>query len=232
VLLVKLIGGKNVTIENVNTHDTVETVMSRIYDKEGVRDGKLMFQGKELLPAARLVDCGIKVSGTVLHHVVKTRGGPSAIAASGFKSFAFTDMKPLEDKKEVAVKDFAPDAPTHRQCQPGLFAMVVCKRADCKVKNEWVVHNLGIGTYNIAMVMHEVECPVCKTVIKPDEKEVTIRWAVNLCDWRFKGFTDKHQQHKSKDWIRAGQGYYLFEDTAGTVDYIALEIQTRALPKS
>jgi len=225
-LHIKLIGGRTITVAHLTTLDTIVTVMARIYDKEGLREGKLMFQGKELGAEQRLIDCGIKTTGTTLHHVVKTRGS-GAPGVPKIASFQFPDVKKLEKATEVPVTNFAPDAPAYRRCKPGLFAMSMCQKPDCKVHNDWFVHNFGQGTWNVAMCMNEVDCPVCHTIISAD---TNLRWAVNLCEWKFKGYTDKREKVLSQDWIRAPQGgFYLFDDKDPKT-FVAMEITTRALP--
>jgi hypothetical protein len=74
-IFVKKLTGATITLDAV-VEDTVETVKTRIQEKEGVPPDRqhLIFAGKQLENTSTLADCGIG-SGSTLHLILRLRGG-------------------------------------------------------------------------------------------------------------------------------------------------------------
>lgn len=144
------------TIEvHLPAHSTVGDAKDAVQDIEGipVDQIRLMFHGKQLVDNTSPLATHNLVSGSVVHLVLRLRGG------GGGPSQPFVDMENMSSLKTCKVDD--PDKYTKpwKLVSHGLNIRGVCRNVECKAHGCNVWCSKGFTVFNLA---EPVNCPSCK----------------------------------------------------------------------
>ena len=234
---VKTIYGKTVGL-NVTNIDTVAAFKRKFQDKEGVPSSqqRILFTSVLLRDGVTLGEYNV-MDGSVLHLVIRLRGGGDVLAGVRFVDIG----NPTGPTRQ----EWSGSAPRWRVASPGLCLEGVCEHRGCPAYKEHVVMNQGFGSFDLIEDGHSCGCPICGHPVVPTT------CAFNSCRWKWVGKkmdpnthrpivvrsgTHKIGETKSTvntypyNWTIADNAYHRFdEDTSGSINWLRLKITTESI---
>ncbi|CAG9334272.1 unnamed protein product [Blepharisma stoltei] len=85
---------------------------------------------------------------------------------------------------EIVEKRFDDEAPDWRSVKPGLSWRCECENEECRAYKEYVVVNIGFGSFDVAKVIWNLKCPECKQGIEIGKIS---NIGFHKTDWRIDG---------------------------------------------
>ena len=219
-LSIKTALNSTITIE-VESGDKTEVLKEIFEDIFGIpaKKQKLSFAGRLLEDGITMAAMNIKKKST-LHISRRMKGGKMGYVGP----IPFADISNTSGKKECKVGS---DGPAYLTIQQGSNIEGICTNSSCSAHGKMVIHPVGMGSFDLIMREHEVNCPLCKELIEP------VTCGFYKCEYMFTGRKKFHKGSapvKAKGlWMRTSPTKYDYYDPteSGVVPWIRLNMYTR-----
>ncbi|MEW5315360.1 MAG: hypothetical protein WDW38_006797 [Sanguina aurantia] len=213
-IIIKPPAGRRMCFD-VTAHSLAANLKSKIQGRQGVSPDqqRLVYQGKQLVDSRALHTYNI-TEGSELQLIYRLLGGK-------ISSVRFADISNSSNLQKLPWARFAPN---WLIAEPGLCIEGRCTEHECPANGRTVVHNRGMGLFDLIVDAGKITCPICQSHVEPET------CAFNNCQWRYSGTkaSSASRVFRSLDWTLAEDQYERFSSQAASqVDWNRLLISTR-----